>query len=170
MRLDTTRLHVTIGFMISLSLAAMSGILGCGGGGGGSGGVRAWIESDPASAGESTEARLMISNPAGVAGLDFDLAFDASSVSVSSVTKTTVTRNFSIVYNDQRAGSLAVSMANATGLTAGTGELLQITFRVDSGVPPGSYVPLSVDSLRVYNSIPADIALREVSDGEIYVQ
>jgi hypothetical protein len=89
---------------------------------------------------------------------------------MSSVTKTTVTRNFSIVYNDQRAGSLAVSMANATGLTAGTRELLQITFRVDSGVPPGSYVPLSVDSLRVYNRVPADIALSEISDGEISVQ
>jgi hypothetical protein len=112
----------------------------------------------------------MISDAAGVAGLDFDLQFNTNSLSVSSVTKTTVTSNFTMAYNNQPAGSLAVSMARATGLAGGTGNqaLLDIEFVVDQAAQHGTSIPLAV-SLDVYNVTPSRISV-QVEDNEITVQ
>lgn len=174
MKSDIARHHVSLGFAISILLAGASGILGCGGGGDGDGdgpvGLTAWIESGPAVAGGTTQASVMISDPTAVAGLDVDLTFDANSVGVLSVSKSALTNSFVMLYNDHPAGSLAVSMADATGLPGGTGELLEIVFEVDPGVASGTHIPVMVDSLRVYDDAPSEITLSQVSDGVIEVQ
>ena len=112
----------------------------------------------------------MVSDPTAVAGLDLDLRFDPNLLSVSSVSTTALTNNFVMLYNDLPAGSLAVSMAHATGLTGGTGTqaLLEVEFVVDQSAQPGTSVPLLV-ALAVYDQVPSPLAV-QVEEGEITVQ
>jgi hypothetical protein len=112
----------------------------------------------------------MVSDPTAVAGLDLDLTFDPNLLSVSSVTKAAVTDNFTMLYNDQPAGSLAVSMARATGLTGGTGTqaLLGMEFVVEQSAQPGASIPLSV-ALAVYNQVPSPLSV-QVEESEITVE
>jgi hypothetical protein len=179
MRLRVLPLCSRFGIALALLLATTTVMPGCSGGGSGgsgSGALSVWIESEPdlASAGDTTQASLVISDPSGVAGLDLNLTFDASLLSVSSenpVSRTALTGDFAIACNDQTAGSLSVFMAHATGLTGrGSEELLKITFVVDPGVPSGTRIPVSVASLRVYDNVPTEIRLDRVSGGEISVQ
>ena len=173
MKLAIGPLCGNVWFGLLVLFATTNITLGCGGGGGGGGapaGPRAWLETQPASPGARTQAYLMISDAADVAGLDFDLRFDPNSLSISSVTKTTVTSNFTMAYNDQPAGSLAVSMARATGLASGTGSqtLLAVEFVVDQDAQHGAPIPLVV-SLDVYNVTPSRISV-QAEDSEIMVQ
>jgi len=173
MKLAIGPLCVKAWFGILVLFATTNLTLGCGGGGGGGGapaGPRAWLETQPASPGTPTQAYLMISDAAGVAGLDFDLRFDPNSLSVSSANKTAVTSNFTMAYNDQPAGSLAVSMARAIGLASGTGSqaLLDIKFVVDQAAQHGASIPLTV-SLDIYNVTPSRISV-QVEDSKITVQ
>jgi hypothetical protein len=182
MGLRVIRLCGTLRIALALLLAGSTIVLGCGSGGGsgdgdaggrdGSTGRRAWIESDPVSPGGTTQARLMISNSTGVAGLDLDLTFNGSSISVLDVDSSPLTGAFVIAYNSSAPESLAVSMSHRAGLASGTGtgELLRMTFAADSSVPSGTRLPLSVASLRVYDGSPAQMRLTRVDGGEIHVQ
>lgn len=174
MRPKGLRLCEGVGLALCLLFGATV-MPGCSGGGGGEvGGVSVWIESEVVAPGETTRAWLVISDPSGVAGLDLALAFDSGSLSVSEdapVAKTTLTQGFAVACNDQTAGSLTVFMANATGVAGGgSNELIEIAFVVDPSVPSGTRIPLSVDSLRVYDAAPSGITLSQVSDGEIRVE
>ena len=174
MKLEIRRPYVrTVGIALILSAAATL-MLGCGSGGGGGGnsapaGPRGWVEGDPVSPGGTAQAWLMVSDPTAIAGLDLDLTFDPNLLAVSSVRKTAVTDNFVMLYNDQPAGSLAVSMARATGLTGGTGAqaLLEVELVVDQSAQPGASIPLSV-ALDVYDEVPSPISV-QVGDGAITV-
>ncbi len=184
MDLRVIRPSSTLRLALALLLAGSTIVLGCGSGGGGgdgdvsagasegSTGRRAWIESDPVSPGGTAQVRLMISKSTGVAGLDLDLEFNGSSISVLDVDCSAVTREFVLAYNSSDTESLAVSMSCGTGLAGGTGseELLRITFAADSSVPSGTRIPLSVTSLSAYNAVPAQILLGRVDGGEIHVQ
>jgi hypothetical protein len=153
--------------------AAVTLLIGCGGGGGDGStpaAPRAWVIGDAAPPGGTAQAWLMVSDPTAVAGLDLDLTFDPNLLSVSSVTKAAVTDNFTMLYNDQPAGSLAVSMARATGLTGGTGTqaLLGMEFVVEQSAQPGASIPLSV-ALAVYNQVPSPLSV-QVEESEITVE
>jgi hypothetical protein len=148
---------------------------GCSGGGGGEvGGVSIWVESEAVAPGGTARAWLVISDASGVAGLDLDLAFDSGSLSVledDPVGTTPLTQDFAVACNNQTPGSLTVFMANATGVAGGeSDELIEMTFVVDPGIPSGTRIPLSFDSLRVYDDAPSQIMLSQVSDGEIRVE
>ena len=176
MRSKSLRFCEGVGLALCLLFAATV-MPGCSGGGGGeAAGVRVWIESDtaPVAPGDTARAWLVISDPSGVAGLDLALAFDSDSLSVSEdnpVGKTPLTQDFAVACNDQTAGSLTVFMANAAGVAGGeSDELIEIAFVVDPGVPSGTRIPLSVDSLRVYDDAPSEITLSQVSDGGIRVE
>jgi len=180
---------VNVALISLLALCACTALLaGCGGGGGSAGGgggdggeedggnggpaaLRAWVETEETYAGGPICAFLMVSDPAGIAGVDLDLQFNANLLSVSAVRTTTLTRTATMAYNIQPAfGSLAVSMARATGLTGGAGSraLLEMDFVVDPSAPSGTSLPLSV-ALDVYDERPSFMSL-EVEDGEIAVQ
>ena len=68
------------------------------------------------------------------------------------------TNDFVMLYNDQPAGSLAVSMARAAGLTGGAGSqaLLELELEVDPSAQPGTSIPLSA-ALNVYDDQPSPI-------------
>lgn len=161
MKPETTPCRIRLRFILLLCLAAAAtATTGCSGGGGGDApaGLPAWIEMDPASPGGTVRAQLMISDPTAIAGLDLDLTFDANLVLATSVTKTAVTNDFVMLYNDQPAGSLAVSMARAAGLTGGAGSqaLLELELEVDPSAQPGTSIPLSA-ALNIYDDQPSTI-------------
>jgi len=167
--------HVSTALILFLALCAGTMLLvGCGGGGSGGGGgtpgVRAWVETEPVTPGGTGSASLMISDPSGVAGLDLDLAFDPNLLSLSEVSMTMLTSDFTMAYNAQTDGSLTVSMARASGLTGGTGAqaLLEMEFAVDQSAQPGTSIPLLV-ALGVYNEVPSPLSV-QVEDGEITFQ
>ena len=160
MKPETAPCRIRLSFILLLCLAAANATTGCGGGGVGDApaGLPAWIEMAPTPPGGTVLARLMISDPTAIAGLDLDLTFDANLVLATSVTKTAVTNDFVMLYNDQPAGSLAVSMARAAGLTGGAGSqaLLELELEVDPAAQPGTSIPLSA-ALNIYDDQPSTI-------------
>jgi len=168
--------YVSGAVILFLVLCAGTMLLaGCGGGGGGGGGgatpgVRAWVETEPVTPGGTCSASLMISDPSGVAGLDLDLAFDPNLLSLSEVNMSALTTDFTMSYNAQIDGSLALSMARASGLTGGAGSeaLLEMEFAVDQSAQAGGSLPISVN-LAVYDEAPSRMSV-QLEDGEIALQ
>ena len=165
---------VRAGFVL-LIVATATLTPGCGGGGGGGGdGLSASFEIDPVAPGGSTSAYLMVSKAEGIAGLDLDLAYDSSQVSVSYVSTTGLqTYDFTHAYgiNASKAeNTLSVCLARAEGLTGNVEEaLLEIGLEASGSASPGSTIPLYVDLLEIYDETPISMSLKSVLDGQLQI-
>jgi len=171
---NTIRVSIVLARWIPLALAVAVLSFGCGGGGGGGGNgssaSRAWLEAGAAQPGTTAQTYLRVSDATGIAGLDLELTFDPSLLSVSSVSTTALTNDFVMSYNEQPAGVLKASMARATGLSAVSANqrLLDVELDVSQIAQPASSIPISV-ALTAYDAQPSLMSL-PVQDAEIMVR
>ena len=87
----------------------------------------------------------------GVAGADIVLTFDGVMLEATGVELTGMTEGFSLVSNII-PGRVHISMAGVRGIESSHGVLAKVIFRVPSGVSVGTVIPLSFDSVSLFDS------------------
>ncbi len=88
------------------------------------------IPNSKAAPGDQVTIPIIIDNSAGIAGIELKVEFDPNILTAVEVLTTSITSGFTIV-DSIGPGVIAISMAKATSLSAGSGKLIEIVFRVN---------------------------------------
>jgi len=89
--------------------------------------------NDPAQSGQSASFPVSVSNAADLAGANFTFAYDASKMTATGASLTSLTNGFEIEVNTTQAGLLQLSLASQTSIGA-DGAIFNIEFTTTSGL------------------------------------
>lgn len=94
---------------------------------------------------------IQINDVSRIAGAEFKLTYDPAILEATNVSKTDLTINFSIADSVDN-GSIAITMANDTGLALGSGDILNISFHVLATAQPGDTSALMLEQVALYDA------------------
>ena len=109
------------------------------------------ITSAEASPGTPTVAQLSIDDATGVASGDIIIKYDASVITVDEVTPTELLSDILLVPNIEVPGEIGLYMAGTTGLSEGSGALVEIALTVNADAEVGTETVLSFGEVRIYD-------------------
>ncbi len=112
------------------------------------------------------DVAVLVDDAEGIAGGDLTLTYDSSVMTATDVVGTDLAAGITVVPNLDVPGEVKVSMAGATGIEAGSGALLTITFDVDAEAEPDTYTLGLVASLSDENG---DTISSTSADGSVTV-
>jgi Tol biopolymer transport system component len=117
--------------------------------------------------GETLVVPIAAEDATGIAGGDFTVSFDPAVARALEVRKTDLTNGFFLGNSiDNLAGSIGISMANATGIAGGGGALVEIEFQVIGEV--GEASALHFEYVKLYDAAASAIPVT-ATDGSILV-
>ena len=93
---------------------------------------------------------INVSDATGIAGVDITLTFSSSILTATDVQTTSLTSGFSLVKNIT-SGQVVISMARATGISSGSGSLVNVIFSVSSSASPGATTVLTLQSTSLFD-------------------
>jgi hypothetical protein len=119
------------------------------------------ITSAEASPGGQVLVQLSISDVTGMASGDIIIKYDASVITVDEVTATQLLSDILLVPNIEVPGEIGLYMAGTTGLSEGSGALVEIALTVNPDAEAGTETVLSFGEVRIYDEqgmvIPANL-------------
>jgi hypothetical protein len=117
-------------------------------------------------AGEVITTSIQIDDLTDVAGGDIVLLYDSVMLSAESVTATNLLTGMFVTPNTDVAGRINISIASTTGATAGTGAILDVSFKAKEGAV--GVTDLTFESAELYDESAASIPV-ESSGGKITI-
>jgi len=120
------------------------------------GGRYLYVRSDAEGAPGAVTVPIYITDATGVAGGDIQFTFDASVLTATGATATTLTQGFGVVSNPT-PGAIVISFASAQGISGGSGALINVQFTVASGAA-GRTSALTLASATLYSETAQTIA------------
>ena len=100
--------------------------------------------------GQSVNVPINVDDATGIAGASIVITFDSTILSATDVSKTELTSNFQLESN-LIAEEVRISMAEAVGLTGGSGAIALITFKVSDTASIGSTSKLEFSKNNLYD-------------------
>jgi PKD repeat protein len=120
------------------------------------------VPDDSASVDASFILPIQINDVSGIAGAEFRLDYDPTILEATNVSATNLISGFTLT-DTISAGSVAISMARATGLASGSGDFVNITFHVSSDAIAGQTSELTLDQVSLYDADTDPIDLSTVN-------
>ncbi len=109
------------------------------------------VPDDSAAADATFLLPIRINDVSGIAGAEFKLTYDPAVLEASNVSTTDLTSGFTLT-DSVASGTVAISMARATGLAAGGGDFVNITFHVAAEAQPGATAQLTLTQAALYDA------------------
>lgn len=111
-----------------------------------------YIEEKRWVAGDSVSIPLNLSNSDSVAGIDFKLTYDPSSLEFVGLDSTDVTSSFLIEFNDTSPGTLVVSMASTTAIPPSVASSISLlNYVISSSLVPGDTTEIKFLSASLFD-------------------
>jgi len=108
------------------------------------------IANTSADPGKTIIIPIRVSNATGIAGIEITLTYNSNILTALSAQTTTLTSNFSLA-DTIYEGKIAFTMANATGISGGSGSLVDVTFQVSASATAGDTCSLMLQSVSLYD-------------------
>ncbi|MGH7595310.1 MAG: FG-GAP-like repeat-containing protein [bacterium] len=116
------------------------------------------IPDTSASPNRKLDIPIIVSEASGIAGAEIKVTYDSKILTALDVKKTALTADFVLV-DSLTPGEIRILLARATGLAAGGGEFVELTFQVNATALKGDTTTLALATLLLYdentNPIPA---------------
>lgn len=110
-----------------------------------------------------------VDDATGIAGGDFVLTYDPEVLTAKQVRTTALTSGYLVVSNLTMPGIVNISLASATGLSEGSGPMVEITFDVAPDAQVGSRSSLTLTSAHLSDDM-GPIPIGPVSNGTFTVE
>jgi hypothetical protein len=94
---------------------------------------------------------VLVSDAAGVAGVDITLRFNSSILTAHSAATTPLSAAYNMQYNATIPGEIRISLARSAGAAGGSGPLVNILFDVSGAARVGDSIPLTLDVANLYD-------------------
>lgn len=104
-----------------------------------------------ATPGSTISLFLSVDEAAGIAIGELTLAYDATSLTPVSVGTTELTAGFTLVDTVKTPGKLGVSLVNTTAISEGSGDLLEVAFKVSGDAPMGQISGLTLEEVAFFD-------------------
>lgn len=115
--------------------------------------------------GEKGVVWISVSDATGIAGGDLTLTYDPNILTAGEVKGTSLAAGLLVVSNASTPGEVRISLAGATGLSGGSGSLLEVTFDVHDDAEAGRASPLRLTEVTLRDETGNPLDLGTVSQG-----
>lgn len=105
------------------------------------------IPDKQGTADETLDIPVNIDNATNIAGADLTITFLSSILTAQAIYTADLTSSFSVTANTNTAGEVRIALANSTGISSGSGALVNIRFKVNANASSGSTSPLTLQSV-----------------------
>ena len=122
-----------------------------------------------ASAGDTLSIPVEVVNASGVAEAQMVFTYPSESLSVLDVRTTESSRAFSLTTEHVAEGEVRISMSNPTGITEGTGALLDITLGVNASAEVGSEGEIMLKEVALRDDLAGEVPVLDKSAGKIRI-
>jgi hypothetical protein len=107
----------------------------------------------------------------GIAGMDLDLRFDPETIIPVDVERTTLTDDFLHMFRDSGDGLLRISIAYHTGMSSGSGAIINLIFDIfPDAILSSELTEISIERARLYNENADLMEMIIHENGQILMQ
>lgn len=118
-------------------------------------------------AGGAFTVPIEVDDATSISGADITLRFDPEVLTATGAQPTSLTSDFFLIDNPMD-GQIIVTLAGATGITGGSGSIVNINFDIDATAAEGNTSPLALSSVSLFDESATIIGLT-ATDGTFAV-
>ena len=126
------------------------------------------ITSAEAAPGTSVTVHISITDATDMAGGDMTVKYDSSMITVDDVRTTDLVSGLSPTVNEGITGKIVIGMASMTGISSGSGALIDIDLTVNANAQIGTQTTLSFEEADIYNEL-GDVIPISLEDGVVKI-
>ncbi len=108
------------------------------------------VPDTSAAAGSTIMLPINVSSATGIAGVELVLSYDPGILTATGAQVTSLTSGFDLSYPVQ-TGKISITMAHSTGISGGSGAIVNVTFQVSPGASAGDTTSLILQSVSLYD-------------------
>lgn len=130
--------------------------------------ITASIPDTSALPGDSVTVPINVDDASGIAGANLDIEYDAEVLTIGEITMTDLSEGLMLTVNTTEPGLARIALAGVTGITEGSGALVNMGFEVAESAVLGTVVPLRFLELDLRDETGQEIGSQSV-DGSLTV-
>ena len=100
--------------------------------------------------GDTITVSVSVDDATGIAGVELVLSYDPNLLTATGAQPATLTSGFEISYRIH-TGKIAITMAQSTGITGGSGTLVNMSLQVSEDISPEATCPLTLTKVSLYD-------------------